>query len=46
MNLVFVVVYSIVGIEEIVGRGIGLACFLIWSLGCCLVLGLCCCLGI
>jgi hypothetical protein len=44
--LVFVVVYGIVEIEEIIGRGIDLAFFLVWSLGCCLGLGLCCCLGI
>jgi hypothetical protein len=46
MKLVFFVVYNIVGIEEIVGREIGLACFLVWSLECCLVLELCYCLGI
>jgi hypothetical protein len=46
MRLEFVVVYSIVEIREIVNRGIGLAHFLIWDLGCCLVLGLCYCLGI
>jgi hypothetical protein len=46
MKLEFVVVYNIVEIREIVGRGIGLAFFLVWNLGCCLVLGLCCCLGI
>jgi hypothetical protein len=41
MRLVFVVVYNIVEIGEIIGHGIGLACFLIWNLGCYLVLGLC-----
>jgi hypothetical protein len=37
MRLVFFVVYSIVGIPEIVGRGIAVAYFLIWSLEYCLV---------
>jgi hypothetical protein len=41
MWLEFVVACNIVEIVEIIGHGIGLACFLIWSLVCCMVLRLC-----
>jgi hypothetical protein len=46
MRLGFIVVYNIVGIGEIIGHGIGLACFLVWNLECYPVLGLCYYLGI
>jgi hypothetical protein len=39
MKLVFVVVCNNVEIGEIIGHGIGLACFLVWNLGCYMVLG-------
>jgi hypothetical protein len=46
MRLGFVVVYNTVEIGGRVGHGIGLACFLVWSLGCCQVMVLCYSLGI
>jgi hypothetical protein len=46
MRLGFVIVYNIGEIEGIVGYGIGLTCFLGWSLVCYRVLGLYYYLGI
>jgi hypothetical protein len=46
MRLEFVVVCSIVGIVGKVDHGIGVAYFLVWSLGCYLDQGLCYCPGI